>query len=179
MTIFGHSRPVERFARYWPLLALAASAGLVAIAHGFETFGHLAPCTLCLKEREVYWAAGTIAVIATVLSFSPWGRPVTRLANALLVLVFLYGAVLACYHAGAEWKFWPGPASCSGGHATVSAGELGAFLNGAPMAMPACDRPAWVFLGLSMAGWNALISFALAGASALAAAQGRVKEAPR
>ena len=154
-------------------MALLASAAMLAIAHAFETFGHLAPCTLCLREREIYWGALAIAAVAVVLRFSPARVGATRLANVLLVLAFTYSALVAGYHAGAEWKWWPGPTSCSGGGAHVNAADLTAFLNGAPMAMPACDKAAWVFLGISMAGWNAVISAGLASASALAAAQGR------
>lgn len=154
-------------------MALLASAAMLAIAHAFETFGHLAPCTLCLREREIYWAALAIAGVATVLTVTPLRANATRLANVLLVLAFAYSTLVAGYHAGAEWKWWPGPTSCSGGGAHVSAADLTAFLKGAPMAMPACDKATWVFLGISMAGWNALISAALAIASALAAAQGR------
>jgi disulfide bond formation protein DsbB len=176
MANLGHIGAVERFARHWPWMALLACAAMLAIAHAFETFGHLAPCELCLKERQIYWLAGTIAAVAVGFSFTPKSELAARLANVLLVLAFFYSAVLAAYHAGAEWKWWPGPESCSGGHAHVTAGDLTAFLKGAPMAMPACDKAAWVFLGLSMAGWNVVASVILAGASALAAAQGKQGE---
>jgi disulfide bond formation protein DsbB len=155
-------------------MALLASAAMLAIAHAFETFGHLAPCTLCLREREIYWAALAIAAVATLLAATPLRVNARRLANVLLVLAFTYSALVAGYHAGAEWKWWPGPTTCSGGGgARVDAAALTALLNGARSAMPACDKAAWIFLGISMAGWNAVISAALAAASALAAAQGR------
>ncbi len=154
-------------------MAFLASAAMLAIAHAFETFGHLAPCTLCLREREIYWAALAIAGVATVLTLTPLRANATRLANVLLVLAFSYSALVAGYHAGAEWKWWPGPTSCSGGANHVNAADLTAFLKGARAAMPACDKAAWVFLGISMAGWNAVVSALLAAASALAAAQGR------
>ncbi len=176
MTNLGHIGSVERFARHWPWMALVACAAMLAIAHAFETFGHMAPCSLCLKERQIYWAAGAIAAVAAACNLTSKGALAARVANVLLVLAFLYSAAVASYHAGAEWKLWPGPASCSGGQVTVNARDLAAFLKGAPMAMPACDKAAWVFLGLSMAGWNAVVSIVLAGASALAAAQGKQAE---
>ena len=150
-------------------MALLASAAMLAIAHAFETFGRLAPCTLCLREREIFWAALAIAGVAVVLRFSPVRVGATRLANVLLVLAFTYSALVAGYHAGAEWKWWPGPTTCSGGAGHVNAADLTAFLKGARAAMPACDKAAWVFLGISMAGWNCLISLGLAALSVLAA----------
>ena len=76
------------------------------------------------------------------------------------------------YHAGVEWKFWPGPAECTGGAGGVSAADLTALLNGAKAKMPDCDKPAWIFFGLSMAGWNTLVSLGLALFSAMAASRG-------
>ena len=51
--------------RWWTVFALAASLSLLAAAHAFERFGGLAPCNLCLKQREVYWVAVAIALTAT------------------------------------------------------------------------------------------------------------------
>jgi len=155
-------------------MALLACAFMLAVAHAFETFGHLAPCTLCLKERQIYWAALAIAAGGTILRLTPARRPATRIANLLLAVVFAYSALVAGYHAGAEWRWWPGPATCSGGTSHVA--NLTAFLNGAPAAIPSCDKAAWIFLGLSMAGWNAVISVALTVLSTLAVAQGKPAE---
>jgi len=157
----------------WPLWALIASALMLAAAHAFQTFGHLAPCMLCLRQREVYWAALVLAAAGVALGFTPWRGAAVRIVCGLLALAFLWGAGLALYHAGAEWKWWPGPASCSAAAVHVSAADLAAVLKGGRMSAPACDTAPWVFLGLSTAGWNALISLALAGASTLAAAQGK------
>src|SRR5437879_2088296 len=98
--------------RHWPWVALLGSLGMLAIAHAFETYGRLAPCELCLKEREVYWVASAVA-LAGGLAGLRWPKA-SRVASVLLALVFLSEAGLATYHAGAEWKFWPGPASCTG-----------------------------------------------------------------
>jgi len=161
---------VKGILRHWPWVALASSLAMLAIAHAFETFGRLAPCELCLKEREVYWIAATLAALGIGLGFTP--LKTGRWVSGVLALVFLGGAGLAAYHAGAEWKFWPGPASCAAGHVQVTAADLSRLLNGGPVAAPACDKAAWVFLGISMAGWNALISLKLAVLSALAARRG-------
>ncbi|PZR36544.1 disulfide bond formation protein B [Caulobacter segnis] len=163
------ARLYDLVTRHWPLLAVLASALMLAIAHAFERFGGLAPCHLCLKQREVYWVAGTVGLIAWGLQRTPLWPRLRLPANLLLGGLFLYGAGLATYHAGAEWKWWPGPASCSGvGYAGVS--DLEAMLKGtAKIKAPACDKAAWVFLGLSMAGWNVLVSLKLAVWSVLAA----------
>jgi disulfide bond formation protein DsbB len=160
------SRVMKPILRHWPWVALAASLGMLAIAHAFETFGHLAPCELCLKERQVYWVAIAISALGVALGFTPM-KP-GRWVGAVLALVFAGGTVLAAYHAGVEWKFWPGPASCTGGALQVTAADLSRFLHGGPVGAPACDKPAWVLLGISMAGWNALISLKLTVLSVLA-----------
>ncbi len=153
---------------HWPWVALATSLAMLGIAHAFETFGRLAPCELCLHEREVYWVAAAVAAIGAAASLTPL-KSAGRWADAALALVFLFGTALAAYHAGVEWKVWPGPASCTGGHVQVSAADLSRMLNGGPIEVPQCDKPAWVFLGISMAGWNALISLTLTVLSAIAA----------
>ena len=157
--------------RRWSLWAAAASAVMLAVAHAFQTFGGLEPCILCLRQREIYWAALAVGLIgyagARLAKAPPWTN---RAAAALLAAVFLLGAGVAAYHAGAEWKWWPGPAACGAGSGQgASAADMTALLGGAKIAAPRCDEAAWVFLGLSMAGWNVLISLLLAGLSACAA----------
>ncbi|HEY5107268.1 MAG TPA: disulfide bond formation protein B [Caulobacteraceae bacterium] len=166
--------PAPLFNR-WPLWGLLASAAMLGAAHAFETFGHLSPCTLCLRQREVYWVAMAVAAIGAALGFSAWRARSTRWFCVLLGLIFLYGAGLAAYHAGAEWGWWKGPAACSGGAVHVTAADLARVLD-ARASVPACDKAPWVFLGLSMAGWNALISLSLAIVSGWAAA--RTRSAP-
>jgi disulfide bond formation protein DsbB len=157
-------RPVFRL---WPLAAACASAAMLASAHAFERFGGLAPCTLCYYQRDVYWAALTAGMIGFALIYlrQPW---LDRAADVILALVFLTGAGIAAYHAGAEWKWWPGPTTCGGG-GTVDAAGLNALLNGAKFSPPSCEEAAWRMFGLSMAGWNVLVSLGLACLSLAAA----------
>jgi disulfide bond formation protein DsbB len=156
----------------WPVLALLASAAVLAGAHAFEAAGYR-PCALCLRQREVFWAAIGIALAALILP-RLWKSPLLpRTFNALLGGAFLVGAAVAIYHAGVEWKFWPGPTSCANvATGALSAEDIAAALSGATKAVP-CDEAAWrdPVVRLSMAGWNGLISLALAGMSFLAAAQ--------
>ena len=163
--IAGIARPVLK---QWPLVALITALAMLAIAHAFETFGGLAPCTLCLRQREVYWVAASVAALGVLISYSRWRPLGDRAAGWALAAVFLFGMGVAVWHAGAEWKFWPGPATCSGGGGKVTAAAMQDLLNGARLAAPRCDEAAWRFLGLSMAGWNVLISLKMAVWSVLA-----------
>jgi disulfide bond formation protein DsbB len=152
----------------WPLLALGASLGMLAAAHAFEKFGGLAPCALCLHQREAYWAAASIAALAVFATRFATDN-LTRTAFAmLLTCAFGAGAVIAGFHMGVEFKWWPGLPECAGGGPlTVSNDILGTLSKS--MDVPACDKVAWSFLGLSMAGWNMLISLGLAGLSLFSA----------
>jgi len=113
----------------------------------------------------------SVGVIGFALGYMrlDWAR---RGADALLTLIFLAGMGVAAYHAGVEWKWWPGPASCTGGGA-VSAGQLAAFMNGTRLNVPQCDQAAWTMFGISMAGYNAVISLGLVVLSALAVREAR------
>ena len=111
-----------------------------------------------------------MAVSAAILVLNRFSeaRSLKPCGNGLLGLMFLLSAVLAFFHAGVEWKWWPGPTTCASGGAGTNTADLLAALNGAKVKPPACDTPAWVFSGLSMAGWNSLISLGLAVVSGLA-----------
>ena len=158
---------VKPVLRHWPWVAMLSSLLMLAIAHGFETFLRLAPCELCLKARGVYWVAAGVAAVLALARLTPMKPP--RATNLLLALVFLGGTGLAAYHAGVEWHFWPGPKSCTGGNVQVSLADMTRLLNHGPIGAPACDKAAWRWLGLSMAGWNVLVSLKLTVLSVLAA----------
>ncbi|ACG79244.1 disulfide bond formation protein DsbB [Phenylobacterium zucineum HLK1] len=159
----------------WRLCAVLASAAMLAIAHAFQTFGGYAPCTLCLRQREVYWVAIALGVIFMAIVRLPGGPRWREATCWVLGLVFAVGVGIAVYHAGAEWKFWPGPTACASAGAGVDAAALSDFLAGARVRPPACDEAPWVFAGLSMAGWNALISLGLVALSVMAALRERSK----
>lgn len=159
----------------WRLCALVASVLMLAIAHGFETIGGLAPCTLCLRAREIYWVAAGVALVGMFAVRVRGGERWRWAFDALLALIFAAGVALAVYHAGAEWKWWPGPTACSSGGGAVSTSQMSDLLGGAKIRPPACDEPAWVFLGLSMAGWNGLASLGLTILSLLAVGHERRK----
>lgn len=153
----------------WPFIALIASAALLAGAHVFEAMGY-EPCLLCLRQREIHWVALTVAAIGAAILWRWPDRRFMSAVNAALGAIFLTSAVVAGYHAGVEYGFWPGPAACavSGGGAAMSGGDILAALEG-PVRMPSCSEAPWSLLGISMAGYNALISALLTLGSAIAA----------
>ena len=166
--------------RWWTAFALAASLVLLGAAHAFERFGDLAPCNLCLKQREVYWGAVAIALVATLWHLISRGsRGTPRIAAFLLAVVFATGAVTAVFHMGGELKWWDLPATCSGG-GDINLESLAALALGTgPIEkVVMCDAVTWRFLGLSMAGWNAMISAILAVFSLLAAKRPKDARAP-
>ncbi|MEH3118940.1 MAG: disulfide bond formation protein B [Methylorubrum populi] len=147
--------------------ALAVALGAALTVGGALVFEHglgYVPCKLCLTERVPYYAAVPLALLAAVLPPRP-----ARLLLGLVALVLLYGAGLGTYHAGAEWGFWPGPSDCSGGSGAGPA-DVADFLKNLESVRPVdCTAAAWRFLGVSLAGWNALIAAALGLLAAAAA----------
>lgn len=169
----------HRLQTLWPWLAVFASAAMLASAHAFQHLGGMAPCQLCLRQREVYWAAITIGVLGLAAT-RLWPKLyVPRATAALLAVAFLAGAAVAIYHAGAEYGFWPAPATCGQTRTgAVTLDDLNAVLAGGKQTAPRCDEAPWSLFGISMAGYNALISLVLAAISlALTFVPGRAPEA--
>lgn len=151
-------------------LALFLTFASILAALAFEHIGGYQPCMLCLMERYAYYAS--IPLLFVALALLSGGKKGWAAALFFLVsLAFLANAGLGTYHAGAEWKFWPGPATCGGGgELATSAGSLLKDLETTHVVR--CDEPALVFLGLSFAGWNvvgSLVIMALALNAAFAA----------
>jgi disulfide bond formation protein DsbB len=141
------------------LLILAIAAASIIGALAFEGLGYL-PCELCLKERIPYYAAILLAGLTAYFAVRGHKKPL-RIAFTGLVLIFAASAVFGAYHAGIEWGFWPGPAQCSG--ALERASTVADFLRQLQSAKVArCDSPDLRIFGLSLAGWNAIVSLGLA-----------------
>jgi disulfide bond formation protein DsbB len=156
-------------------MILAAALATIAGALVFEHVAGLQPCPLCLRQRIPYYAAMPVA-LATVLL--PARGMWVRLGLGVLALIFLVSAGLGVHHAGVEWGWWPGPSDCAGAPAP-SPGSTGDFLNQLQTTrVVSCTEAAWRFLGLSLAGWNVVISLGLAGL-ALAASWSRLTRPSR
>lgn len=135
------------------LLATFGSAALLFGAYGFQHIGGLLPCKMCLWQRWPHAAAVIIGALALLAR--------KNLAWFGAAAAATTGAV-GIYHAGVEWGFWPGPSSCSGGGLDMGGMTGGDLLSTeGSVSMVMCDEVVWSLMGLSMAGWNAVISFAL------------------
>lgn len=137
------------------LLATLGSVGLLGGAFAFQYIGGLAPCQLCLWQRWPHAAAILIGVVALVTGWRglAWLGALTALATA----------GIGVFHVGVEQLWWEGLASCTAGSIEgISTADL---LNpAADVAAPVrCDEIAWTMLGISMAGWNVILSLVLAG----------------
>jgi disulfide bond formation protein DsbB len=144
------------------LLAGLGSAATVAAAYVAQYGFGIAPCPLCLEQRKVHYVAIPLAVAVAVAAWKRAPRWLVTAGLAVLVIVFLVGLGVGVYHAGVEWKFWPGPRDCSGPITSFSTGgDLLSQMR--TTSVVRCDEVQFRFLGLSLAGWNAVISLALAG----------------
>lgn len=157
-------------ARYGGRAAAVVAAGGLATLGGalmMQYAGGLAPCELCLWQRWPYGVAIGLALLALLLirqhgrarGPDPW-------AAAPLVgctVAFAVGAGLGAFHVGVEQGWWQGLAECGGGGTPDSLQALKAQVLGAPVVR--CDAVAWSLFGISLAGYNILISLALGGVS--------------
>lgn len=148
-----------------PLSATACAISLVATltlagAWFFEIVLRLEPCPLCLDQRIPYYIAVPLGFAVGLLARAPSRAPLARIGLAILGVVMLVGAGYGVYHSGVEWGFWEGPTACAAG-APGAASDILSSLKSANRVVP-CNEAAWRFLGLSLAGYNALIAGALA-----------------
>ncbi len=140
------------------LLGAATILGAFIFEYGFG----YRPCPLCLDQRIAYYVSIPLALMIALGAGHGASRKVLTLAFGAIVIAMLINAVLGIYHSGIEWQWWAGPAECSGPLNSIgSAGGLLQQLNSVRVIR--CDEAAWRFLGLSLAGYNVLISVALIG----------------
>jgi len=131
---------------------LASLIMALVAQYGFELW----PCDLCIYQRYPAVAAVAIMVMAEFIK-----KP--RLMLALFMMACIITGDIAIYHTGVEQGWWPGPTSCSGdglNGALLSLEELKGQIMGAPIIR--CDKPAFEFMGITMASANAIFSFGLA-----------------
>lgn len=141
------------------LLATALALVSILSALAFQHIGGYVPCYLCYLQRYAYYAGIPLALAAWVA----WQADKRGLAVVLLALCgvgFVINTGLGIYHSGVEWKWWPGPAECGGGDLSPVGGSLLEAIQNAK-AVSCSDAP-WRLLGLSFAGWSAVISACVA-----------------
>lgn len=139
------------------MLFLAAAVIVAALA--FQYIGGHQPCALCYVQRYAYYAGVPLLFAALVVLSSDQPR-LAAIIFFVVSLAFMANAGLGVYQAGAEYGFWPGPEACSGTQelSTNVDDLLGGLEN---TVVVRCDKPEWWFLGLTFAGWNALVSFVI------------------
>ncbi len=153
-----------------PALTASLAVGAVAVvtlagAWFFQLVIGLVPCPLCLEQRYAYYLSVPLAAVVAILAARGAPRPVLLAGLAILALAALANAWLGTYHAGVEWGFWKGPTDCTGPVGNLgSAGNLLERLD--TVRVVRCDEVQWRFLGLSLAGYNVLISLLLAAIAA-------------
>lgn len=146
------ARPLDKI-----LAGLAFMLGLATIlgALGSQFIGGLQPCELCLEQRlPYYWGLPILALVLIL-----WNRlplPVWYLAVGIVAALFAWGTYLGAFHSGVEWGFWPGPTACTGLGESFSLDALNDL-----QPVIGCDVVQFRFLGISLAGYNALVSLAI------------------
>ncbi len=145
-------------------LAALSSALLLATVFAMQYLGGLAPCPLCLLQRWPHAAVVALGLVALVPALPPGAR---RAILGLIAVAFATTAGIGAYHAGVEYGWLAGPTACTG---TVGGDTLEELRRNLMAAAPVrCDEVPWALFGISLAGYNALLSAALAGFAGWAA----------
>ena len=133
-------------------IASLSSVAVILGAYAFEYFGGFVPCKLCYWQRYPHFL---IILLFPLLYFFQ-----IRSLISVGMMSMLVSTILAFYHVGVEKKYWLGPNSCTNSSIEgLTTDQLIDQIMSAPLVR--CDEIAWELIGISMAGWNALISFCL------------------
>lgn len=155
----GASPPLAKAATA-RLIALLLPAALLAGALGSQYLGGLIPCDMCWWQRYAHFAA----LVPAALAFTaPAASQRSRLLTLLAALAIAVSGAIGVYHAGVELNIFEGFTTCTATASGATTAELFRQIAAAPLIR--CDQVQWSFLGISMAGWNAILS--LGGAAAI------------
>ncbi len=147
------------------LAIFVLSTATILGAWFFQYVLKLQPCPLCLEERLPYHIVIPLSLLMVIAALVRAPRALIVVGLVAIMATVLCGAALAAYHAGVEWRWWSGPTDCTGPVTDFSA--KGPLLNQLQsVQVVRCDEAAWRFLGISLAGYNVLISLALAAIAA-------------
>ena len=140
--------------------ALLVPLSLMAGALGSQYLGGLFPCEMCHWQRWPHYAAIPLAALAF---FVP-GRPAQTGLVVIAALLIATSGAIGVFHAGVEYHWWPGITPCAAGaEAGMSGMDIIDRIQKKPLI--SCDIPQWDLFGISLAGWNAIVS--LSGALAI------------
>jgi disulfide bond formation protein DsbB len=147
------------------LAVTAIAAATLAGAWFFQLMMGIQPCELCLAQRYAYYLVVPLGALTAIGAAKDAPRGALVAGLAVIALATLGNAGLAAYHAGVEWGFWQGPTACTGPVGNLgSAGSLLQRLD--TVKVVRCDEVQWKFLGLSLAGYDVLISLLMAAIAA-------------
>jgi len=140
-----------------PIFLFVASVLPLMTAYIAEYGFGLLPCILCICQRIPLAIIAVVSSLVLIVRIKP-----DKIRPVLLIcaLAFLVGGGIAAFHVGVEQKKWHGTTNCGNSGISNTVEELRAKITLAPVVR--CDEPAFIFMGLSMAGWNVIYSFALA-----------------
>jgi disulfide bond formation protein DsbB len=146
------------------------SAAVIIVAVGIATMAAvyfvqyvmlLAPCPLCLEQRMAFYVSIPLAALLWLGASHGASKKVLFLGLLVIAGFMLWNTGLSTYHAGVEWKWWPGPTDCSGNIDKI--GSVGNMLNQLQrISLVRCDEAAIRILGISLSGYDALVSLFLA-----------------
>ena len=157
--------------RFAPAVVALASAMMLGGALLFQYVGGLAPCVLCIYQRFPYAIAIALSLTALALAGRKEGVWLSRMFVYACGVLFLAGMAVAAFHVGVEQHWWEGTAECGITQAPRTLEELRAMLEAQPVVR--CDEVAWSLFGISMAGYNVMVSALLAAFCVIA--PGRVR----
>jgi disulfide bond formation protein DsbB len=149
---------------FYAVALLALSNFIIVGAWTFQILGGLAPCPLCLEQRVPWYLLIFTASALTYGLFNGWSRRVLAGLFAVAIVLALWAAYGGLFHAGVEYKWWKGPATCTGGGAIAPTLDLDQLRN---TAVPLCDVVPWSLFGISLAGFNFLFSLVGLGLASL------------
>lgn len=139
----------------------AIAAATLAGAWFIQLVMGIQPCPLCLEQRYAYYLVVPLGALVAIAAGRDAPRAALIAGLAIVALATLANAGLGAYHAGVEWGFWKGPTECTGPVGNLgSAASLLERLD--TVKVVRCDEVRWKFLGVSLAGYNVLISLLMA-----------------
>ncbi len=143
------------------LLVLVVASATIAGAWFFQLVLDIQPCPMCLEQRYAYYIIIPLSALIALGAAKGAPRPLLLAGLAIILIAAAANSIFGVYHAGVEWKFWQGPTDCTG--PVVNFGNAGSLLDRLDkVKVVRCDEVQWRFLGISLAGYNALISALMA-----------------
>lgn len=143
------------------LFLAVVMAATVGIALGFQHLGGYIPCKLCFQQRWPYYIGAPLMALTAYAGAYGASPKLLRLLLWLGALILAVSLFLGVKHSGVEWGWWAGPTDCGAVAPGIDTGGKGVLDALNTVIPPSCDKAALRVLGLSFAGWNAVVSFVL------------------